>query len=239
MVSNLKLSSYTQYSETDLYQKAANEKWVGNGTYEKPFIIESTHSLSDKSVIKNSSLHIIIRNCEFDFLSLKRCKNIKFEGCIFETLGLSKCSEIEIKKCSFKITLEFRYCHNLYIQDCRIPFLIFSMCYENHFKTCTITQIYNYFSRANIFEEIDAPEDFNIVMRLGVKKYYSRCLGFIAAGVLSLILATIIYFNSYSDSIIWSLIGGLFLMAFITFIGAIALYFDYRSMQHHPDNQIF
>ena len=86
---------------------------------------------------------------------------------------------------------------------------------------------------------IDAPEDFNIVMRLGVKKYYSRCLGFIAAGVLSLILAIIIYFNSYSDSIIWSLIGGLFLMAFITFIGAIALYLDYRSMQHHPDNQIF
>jgi len=187
MVSNLKLSSCTQYSETDLYQKATNEKWVGNGTYENPFIIESTSSLSDKSVIENTSLHILIRNYEFDFLSLKRCKNIKFEGCSFEVLGLSKCSEIKIKNCSFKHSLEIRYGHNLQIQDSHIPFLIFSMCYENHFKTCTITRIYNYFSRANIFEEIEAPEDFDIIMRLGVKKYYSRCLGFIAAGVVSLI----------------------------------------------------
>jgi len=112
------------------------------------------------------------------------------------------------------------------------------MCYENRFKTCTITKIYNYFSRANIFENIDAPEDFNTLVGGGPKKYYIRWLGFIAVGVLSLASAIIIFFNNYSDSIIWSLIVGLFLMAFITFIGAIALYLDYRKMQHHPDNQI-
>lgn len=116
--------------------------------------------------------------------------------------------------------------------------LIFSMSYENHFKTCTINKIYNHFSRANIFEDIDTPEDLNIIMRVGPKMYYIKCLGFTGAAVLSLILAIIISFNSYSDSISWSLVGGLFLMAFITFMVATALYLDYKKMQHHPDNQI-
>lgn len=235
----MKLSSYTHYSETDIYQKAVNEKWIGNGTSENPFIIESTHSLSDKSVIKNTSLYILIKNCTFKSLILKKCKNLKFEGCTFEVLALSKCSRITLDNCSFKTNLELRYSHNLYIQDSHIPFLIFSMCYENRFKTCTINRIYNHFSRANIFENIDTPEDFNTIMKIGLRKYYISSLGFIAAGVISLFLAIMIYFNSYSDSIIWSLIGGLFLMAFITFVGAIALYLDYRKMQHHQDNQIF
>jgi len=242
----LKLSSNTNYSENDLYQKAINEKWVGNGTSENPFIIENTHSLPDHSIIKSSSLHILIKNCTFKMISFKSCKNIKFEGCSFEYAALSKCSRINLGNCSFKETLELRYSHNLCIQDSHIPFLIFSMCYENHFKTCTITRIFNAFSRANIFENIDAPEDYNTfvggglntLVRGGTKKYFTRLLGFIAAGTLSLISAIIIFINDYSNSIIWSLIGGLVLMAFILFIVPLALYLDNRKMQHYPDNQI-
>ncbi len=111
------------------------------------------------------------------------------------------------------------------------------MCYENRFKACTITKIFNYFSRANIFEH-NIPEDFNTILRGGLKKYYIKLLGLIAIGVISLLVAIQIYNNNYSDSINWSLIVGLFLMAFIAFIVAIALYLDYRKMQHHPDNQI-
>ena len=118
-----------------------------------------------------------------------------------------------------------------------MPFLIFSMCYENHFKACTITKIFNYFSRANIFEQ-NKPEDFNNILRGNLRKYYIKLLGFIAVGVISLIVAIQIYNNNYPNSINWSLIGGLFLMAFITFILAIALYFDYRKMQHYSGNQI-
>lgn len=235
----MKLSSYTRYSETDIYQKAINENWIGNGTSKSPFIIESTHSLSDQSLIKNTSLHFLINNCTFKSLTLNRCKNLKFEGCTFEVLGLNKCSGITLDNCSFKTTLELRFSHNLHIQGSHIPFLIFSMSYENHFKTCTINKIYNHFSRANIFEVIDTPEDLNTIMRIGPKMYYIKYLGFIAAAVLSLILGIIIYFSSYSDLIIWSLVGGLFLMAFITFVVATALYLDYKKMQHHPDNQIF
>ncbi|KKM03491.1 hypothetical protein LCGC14_1773890 [marine sediment metagenome] len=239
MVSNLKVSSSTQYSETDLYQKAANEKWAGNGTYEKPFIIESTHSLANKSIIKNTSLHILIRKCEFDVLSFKKCKNIKIEGCTFDVLGLSKCSEIKVKNCSFSHSLEVRYGHNLEIQDSHIPFLIFSMCYEIHFKRCTIMNLYNHFSRANIFENINAPEGINNILRGSLKKYYTKYLGLIAVGVISLFSAIIMYFNSSADSVIWSFVGGLFLLAFITFIGAVALYHDYREMKHYPDNRIY
>lgn len=234
----MKLSSYTKYSETDLLQKANDEKWIGDGSTGSPFIIESTHSFLDQSTINKSSLHMIMKNCNFKTFMLSRCKNIKFEECTFEYLALSKCSKIKIKNCSFQITLEFRYSHNSYVQDSQIPFLIFSMCYENHFKACKITKVYNYFSRANIFEEIDTLEDFDVVMRRGMKKHYLKSLGFIALAVVSLFSAIIIYFNSNPDSTIW-LVGGLFLMAFITFVGTIALYLDYRNMRHHPDNQIY
>ena len=233
----MKLSSNTHYSENDIYQKAIDEKWVGNGTSENPFIIESTHSLSDQSIIKSSSLHILIKNCTFKTILFKKCENLKFEGCSFEHVALSKCSRIILGNCSFKETLELRYSHNLCIQDSHIPFLIFTACYENRFKTCTITKIFNYFSRANIFENVDAPEDFNTLLGGSMKKYYKRWLALIASGILSLILAIVIYIDDYSDSIIWSLIVGLFFMAFILFIVPIALYLDYRTMRHYPDNQ--
>ena len=231
------MKSSVCYSEDDIYQKAMDENWVGNGTSENPYVIESTHSLSDQSIIKKSSLHILIKNCTFNTISLKRCKNLEFEGCSFEYMALSKCSEIVIGNCSFKKILTLRYSHDLYIRDSHIPFLIFSMCYENHFKVCIIAKIFNYFTRANIFEHIDAPEDFQAIVEVGMKKYYKMWFVLIASGILSLILAILFYFNNYSNSIIWSLIVGLFFMASIFFIVPIALYLDYRTMQSYPDNQ--
>jgi len=239
MVSILKLSSDTTYSEEDIYQRAKDETWIGEGTSENPFIIESTHSFSEKSIIKNTSLHILIKNCEFDILSLKKCKNFKFERCEFEVLGLSKCSEMNVKNCSFNHSLEIRYGHNLQIQDSHIPFLIFSMCYENYFKSCTITKIFNYFSRANIFENINPAGGFNLILSESLKKYYLKCLGLITVGVISLFSAIIIYSNSYTDSVNWELIGGLGLMAFFTSIISLALYLDSRKMKHLPDNRIY
>jgi len=239
VIAILKLSSNTTYSEEDIYQKAINEKWIGNGTSEEPFIIESSHSFSDSSVIKNTSLHILIRNCEFNLLSLRKCKNFKFERCEFEVLGLSKCSEMSVKNCSFKHSLEIRFGHNLQIQNSHIPFLIFSMCYENYFKTCTIAKIFNYFSRANIFENINPAGGFNLILRESLKKYYLRSLGLITVGVISLFSAFIIYYNSYTDSVNWTLVGGLGLMAFFAIIISLALYLDSRKMKHHPDNQIY
>ena len=81
-------------------------------------------------------------------------------------------------------------------------------------------------------------EDFNTILRGGLKKYYIKLLGLITAGVISLLVAIQIYSNKYSDLVNWSLIIGLFLMAFIAFIIAVALYLDYRKMQHYSDNQI-
>lgn len=231
------MSSNTVYSEEDIYQRAKDEMWIGEGTSENPFIIDSIHSFSDNSIIKNTSLHILIRNCELNLLSLKKCKNFKFEKCTFDVLGLSKCSEMNVKNCSFKHSLEIRYGHNLQIQDSHIPFLIFSMCYENYFKSCTITKIFNYFSRANIFESINTPTGFNNILRGSLKKYYLMFLGIIAIGVISLFSAIIIYSTSDANSVNW-LVGGLFLMAFFAIIVPIALYLDSRKMQHHPDNQV-
>ncbi len=38
----MKNVSYIRFNEADILQKASNEKWIGNGTSEKPFIIESS-----------------------------------------------------------------------------------------------------------------------------------------------------------------------------------------------------
>jgi len=100
-------------------------------------------------------------------------------------------------------------------------------------------KIFNYFSRANIFENINPAGGFNLILSGSLKKYYLRSLGLITVGVISLFSAIIIYYNSFTDSVNWTLVGGLGLMAFFTFIISLALYLDSRKMKHHPDNQIY
>lgn len=235
----MKLSSDTQYSEEDIYQKAMDENWIGNGTLDNPYIIDSTHSFADKSVIKNSSLYILIKNCTFVSFILNRCKNLTFEQCTFEFLALSKSSKITLKNCSFKDSLELIYVNNSYIEDSFIPFLIFSMCYENHFKTCTVTRIYNHSSRANIFENINTTTDLYTILGTGSKTAIKKYSGLIAAGVISLISAIVFISYNYPDLFIGSLIGGIILIACFTILIPIALYLDYRTMRDYPDNQIF
>lgn len=225
----------TCYSEDDIYQKAVDENWVGDGTSETPFVIEDTHSLSDQSKIEKSSLHILIKNCAFNTIFLKKCKNLEFEGCSFEYMTLSKCSEIVIGNGSFKESLAIRGSHDLYVSDSRVPFLIFSGCYKNKFKACTIAKIFNYFSRGNVFENIESPKKFKDNVEVGMKKYYKIWFLLIAAGFISLISA--ITMSNFSNSMLGSLIIGLYFMAFISFIVPIALYLDYRKMKHYPDNQ--
>jgi hypothetical protein len=229
------MTKETCYSEDDIYQKAMDENWVGDGTSETPFVIENNHSLSHHSKIEKSSLHLLIKNCAFNAILLKKCKNLEFEGCSFEYMTLSKCSEIVIGNCSFKNSLALRGSHDLYIRDSRVPFLIFSVCYKNNFKACTIANIFNYFSRGNVFENIEAPKKFQDKVEVGMKKYYKIWLVLITAGIISLISA--IFISDFSDWMIGSLIIGLYLMAFISFITPIALYLDYRTMKHYPDNK--
>ncbi|KKL19680.1 hypothetical protein LCGC14_2463060, partial [marine sediment metagenome] len=143
------LIKFIKYSKNDIYQMAVNEQWSGKGTSEEPFIIESDNSLPLRSIIKDSSFFIVVRNSTFISLALNKCKNIRFERCIFEVLQLINCSDIIINQCSFKLRLDLIRSHNSCNQNSFIPFLSFAMSYENRFKTCRITQIFNNFSRAN------------------------------------------------------------------------------------------
>ncbi len=230
---------FKTYSENDIYQKAISEQWSGKGTSEDPFIIESSHSFPHQTLLKDSALFILVKNCTFKYLALKRCKHVRFEGCVFAVLQLLKCSEIIITNCTFKMRLDLITSHDSYIRDSLIPFLRFGKSYKNHFKACTITQIANHFSRANIFEDINTPmQDFNNIMSETPYKYYLRHIGFIGGGVISLISAFSLSFNSYSDLIYWSLIPGLFVMAFVFFVSATAIFYDYKKMARYPDNQI-
>ena len=216
-----------------------NEKWIGNGTLENPYVIDSHHSFSDESVINNSSLNIVIRNTSFTSLILKRCNNLKFENCAFGILALPKSSNITLKGCKFKETLELRYTSNSYIQDSFIQFMIFSMCHDNHFKTCTINRIYNHFSKANTFENISTPADLNTILGVGTQTSYKKYVGLIVAAVILLIWSIFFVLYSFPDLFIGTLIGGIFLIGCFTILIPVALYHDYREMRNYPDNVIF
>jgi len=230
---------YIRYSENDIHQKAINEQWIGQGTPENPLIIESTHNFSDESVIRDSSLHIIVKNCTFKYLTLNKCKNLKFERCRFEVLNLLKCSNISIDDCSFKLKLSLIKSHNSLIQNSLIVLLNIASSFENHFKTCSITQIYNHFSSTNTFEAIKTPiKDFDTIMGVSSKKFFLKILGFPVAGIILLVIAIGRFINTFSSLIIWSLIEGIFLMVFIILVSTIAIFHDYKKMQRYPPNTI-
>lgn len=228
-----------RYSNEDLKQKALNEQWIGQGTPENPYVIESTHTFLDGSAIKDSTLHIILKNCTFRHLTLKRCQNLKLEGCTFEVLNLLKCSNISIDDCSFKLKLSLVRSNNLLILDSLIVYLNIASSFENRFKSCSITQIYNHFSSANTFEAIKTPiQDFDTIMGVKSKKFLLMILGLPIAGIILLISAIGRFINTFSSLIIWSLIGGIFLMVFIFLVSTIAIFYDYKKMQKYPPNKI-
>lgn len=221
---------YIRYFDEDLKQKALNELWIGQGTPENPFIIESTHTFSNVSIIKDSTLK---------HLTLKRCQNLKFEGCTFEALHLLKCSNISIDECSLKLKLSLVRSNNLLILNSLIAYLNIASSFENQFKNCSITQIYNHFSSANTFEAIKTPiQDFDTIMGVSSKKFILTILGFPIAGIILLVIAIGRFIDTFSSLIIWSLIGGIFLMVFIFLVSTIAIFYDYKKMQKYPPNKI-
>lgn len=229
----------TRYSEKYLLQKALDNEWTGKGTTEDPYIIENKHPFPPQSIIKDTAIHINIKNCTFEILTLNRCKNIRFYACTFEVLELRKCSDILIGNCSFKVKLDLTRSRKVQTSDSLIPLLFLFLCYENHFKKCAISRVHNHFSRGNTFEQTETPiKNFDTILSLNPWKFYSRFLGYAAVGIVSLISAIVLFSSRYSGMLFWSLIGGIVLLSLATLTGAITILVDQKRMQKFPPNII-
>jgi hypothetical protein len=233
------LMNVAKYSDNDIYRKALSEQWVGTGTSEDPFIIKSTHSFPLQSIIKGSSFFILVINCHFRYLTLKRCKNVRFKGCIFDVLQLLNCSDIAVQNCSFNVRLDLIRSNSLGFQNSRMSALYIGRSHENYFRTCSITSVTNYFSKANKFESVDMSiENFKKILSGSLKQSSLLLIGLIGLGFISIVSAITLFFNRYSNLINWSLIVGLIVTTFISFTLFVTFYSNYKKMHKYSDNHI-
>lgn len=229
----------TRFSENKIQQMAINAQWEGDGTARSPYIIENEHPFTQQTILKDTSLFIYIKNCSFKYLTLNRCKNIKFSGCTFEVLQLLKCSDIQIEDCRFNSKLDLTRSSNTQIFNSTIQMLYLFLCYENTFKICKISQIYNHFSRANTFEQIDTDiQDFDTILGVKPRSFYVWVIGFTIIGIMALISTIVVNFNSMNEVLIWSMIGGILLLSFGAIAGTFLLFRDHQEMQNFPPNII-
>jgi len=127
------------YSEQGLQQIAHDQIWNGKGTESDPFIIQNANILGQAILIKNSSLYISFINCNFNHAQFEGCCNILLKDCTFEKLVLrrsknfkintSYISDIELsrtKQITFKksiiinISTKFKRIKNITLEDCQI-----------------------------------------------------------------------------------------------------------------------
>ena len=133
------------------------EKYQGKGTEDDPILIQSQKYQFDPVEIRNSSLFIILRNCEIDKAFYVKCKNLFIEKCTFNKCNFGKCSNIIIKNCVVNQLLGLHQCHDMQIKQCTIQKLKLSYCHKNMIELCNINQISYNMSRDNIFEKNKIP----------------------------------------------------------------------------------
>jgi hypothetical protein len=150
------------YYEYDLKQFALEKNWLGQGTKERPYIIESSQSLPliSPTIISSQFLYLQFKNCNFENknINFDRCKNLKIEDCKFNNIVFSNSSEIILKNCSFSNKITLRRCQNATIEQCNILSLELDLSFNNYIKRCRITKLFNYLSRGNTLENNDIPQ---------------------------------------------------------------------------------
>ena len=78
------------------------KKWAvdngirGNGTFEDPYIIDSSVEIPTVFSLLRTSLHLSITQNKIREFRARNCQNIRIKGCTFKKLSLLKSSRIEI-----------------------------------------------------------------------------------------------------------------------------------------------
>ena len=133
------------------------EKYHGKGTEDDPIFIQSQKSKAATLEIRNSSLSIVVSNCEFDRASYIKCKNLTIEKCTFNECNFGKCSDIKINNSIVNRLLGLYKCHDMLLKKCTIQKLRLSFSYKNKIELCNINQIYYKVGKNNLFEKNKIP----------------------------------------------------------------------------------
>ena len=133
------------------------EKYLGNGTEDDPILIQSQKSKADTLEILNSSVSIVVSNCEFDRAFYIKCKNLTIEKCTFNECNFGKCSDIKINNSVVNRLLVLYQCHDVLLKKSTIQKFRLSYSHKNRIEKCNIDQISYKIGKNNLFEKNKIP----------------------------------------------------------------------------------
>ena len=93
-----KFDEILSYSEQRLQCLAHDQIWKGKGTELDPFVVENANILGQAILLRKSSLCISFINCNFNHAQFEGCQNILLKNCTFSKLILKKCKKFKIEK---------------------------------------------------------------------------------------------------------------------------------------------
>lgn len=212
------------------YRQLSQSK--GKGTLEDPYVIEPSERLPQHLQIRDSLYFVHFKNCNFNKLILKKCKNVKIIDCTSEVLQLDNCYNMQIRRSRFSTLLYMRKCFNNNIDGCSITLFDLIRSHENIIENCEISKAQNQYSSGNTFKNIQIPDkqkDHLLKNKLTIK---------ILLMVMSLVLITTIsgvmrVWNKDLVAAIW----GLTMMSFVLLTALIASIFLYREMRQYKPNK--
>ncbi|MFX1429154.1 MAG: hypothetical protein ACFFCY_03190 [Promethearchaeota archaeon] len=165
------------FTERNILELARNLQWGGSGIKEDPFIIESPNGLPSHFQLQRSRLYIVIRNCNFHQIELRKAQNIVIKDCTAEIL-MYHCSDVKIDNCTVS-TLFLEYCSGLLVKD------------------SLVEKMFKYYSRANQFQN-NTIKDQSIIEKSGgchiilIIALIVTVVGFLASGFIIQNLFTLI-----------------------------------------------
>lgn len=116
---------------------ARDEKIIGNGTSEDPFIIDSSVKLPEKAFLANVDLFILIDSRDFDLLNLLKFENITIKNCRFAKLTFTKCRDITIMNSEIN-ALNVLKSKDLTFEKCKISVLFDYLSKMINYADCEI-----------------------------------------------------------------------------------------------------
>ena len=123
----------------------------GNGTEKNPVMIDSSQILPVVFSIRNSKLHVILRNFTAKQVSLFYVQNAKFEECKIRGLILFNSNDNKIINSTFRWNLNFNDSNNNSIENSSINKIRLNKSNHNRFKNCEISKIKFNQSQKNSF----------------------------------------------------------------------------------------
>ena len=123
----------------------------GDGTEENPVMIDSSQKLPEVFSIRDSKLHVILRNFTAKQVTLFYVQNTKFEECNIRGLILFNSNFNKIINSTFKWNLNFNDSNNNSVENSSINKIRLNRSNHNRFKNCEISKIKINQSQKNSF----------------------------------------------------------------------------------------